>query len=97
MSVTLHTTLGDLRIYCDTALAPPLTSLLSVPVEPTMAPKMHRNIKGFMMQAGDTAERLARRGERCVPFDSVVGFHSIRIIEYNSAKLKDSHVNTAST
>ena len=65
MSVTLHTSLGDLKleIFCDTA---PRTSFnflalaASGAYDGTLA--CHRNIAGFMMQGGDTAQKTGTKG-----------------------------------
>jgi peptidyl-prolyl cis-trans isomerase-like 3 len=61
MSVTLHTTLGDLKleIYCDTAPRTAFNFLALCASGAYDGTKMHRSIN--FLQAGDTAERLARR------------------------------------
>jgi peptidyl-prolyl cis-trans isomerase-like 3 len=64
MSVTLHTTLGDLKleIFCDTAPRTAFNFLALCASGAYDGTKMHRNIKGFMMQAGDTADKTGTKG-----------------------------------
>lgn len=64
MSVTLHTTLGDLKleIFCDTAPRTAFNFLALCASGAYDGTKFHRNIKGFMMQAGDTADKTGTKG-----------------------------------
>jgi peptidyl-prolyl cis-trans isomerase-like 3 len=64
MSVTIHTSIGDLKmeIFCDTA---PRTSFNFLALAASGAydnTSFHRNIRGFMIQAGDTAEKTGSKG-----------------------------------
>jgi peptidyl-prolyl cis-trans isomerase-like 3 len=64
MSVTLHTSIGNIKleIYCDTAPRTAFNFLAlcaSHAYDNTIA---HRNIKGFMIQMGDTADKTGSKG-----------------------------------
>ena len=65
MSVTLHTSIGDIKleIFCDTAPRTAFNFLAlcaSGAYDGTLFP--HRNIKGFMAQGGDTADKTGVKG-----------------------------------
>jgi peptidyl-prolyl cis-trans isomerase-like 3 len=64
MSVTLHTTIGDvkLEIFCDTAPRTAFNFLALCASGAYDGTKFHRNIKGFMMQGGDTADKTGTKG-----------------------------------
>mmetsp|Transcript_3142 Transcript_3142/g.11997 ORF Transcript_3142/g.11997 Transcript_3142/m.11997 type:complete len:174 (-) Transcript_3142:108-629(-) len=55
MAVTLHTSLGDVKveIYCDTAPRTAFNFLALAASGYYDATRFHRNIKGFMIQGGD--------------------------------------------
>jgi peptidyl-prolyl cis-trans isomerase-like 3 len=64
MSVTIHTTIGDLKveIFCDTAPRTAFNFLALAASGAYDETTFHRNIKGFMIQAGDTAEKTGSKG-----------------------------------
>ena len=64
MSVTIHTTIGDLKveIFCDTAPRTAFNFLALAASGAYNDTTFHRNIKGFMIQAGDTAEKTGSKG-----------------------------------
>jgi Cyclophilin type peptidyl-prolyl cis-trans isomerase/CLD len=64
MSVTIHTTIGDLKveIFCDTAPRTAFNFLALAASGSYDGTAFHRNIKGFMIQAGDTAEKTGSKG-----------------------------------
>lgn len=64
MSVTIHTTIGDLKveIFCDTAPRTAFNFLALAASGAYDGTTFHRNIKGFMIQAGDTAEKTGSKG-----------------------------------
>jgi peptidyl-prolyl cis-trans isomerase-like 3 len=64
MSVTLHTSLGDIKleIYCDTAPRTAFNFLALAACHAYDGTIAHRNIKGFMIQMGDTAEKTGTKG-----------------------------------
>jgi peptidyl-prolyl cis-trans isomerase-like 3 len=64
MSVTIHTTIGDLKveIFCDTAPRTAFNFLALAASSAYDGTAFHRNIKGFMIQAGDTAEKTNSKG-----------------------------------
>jgi peptidyl-prolyl cis-trans isomerase-like 3 len=64
MSVTIHTTIGDLKveIFCDTAPRTAFNFLALAASGAYDGTAFHRNIKGFMIQAGDTAEKTGSKG-----------------------------------
>ena len=55
MAVTLHTTLGDLKleIYCDTAPRTSFNFLALCASDYYVGTLFHRNMRGFMVQGGD--------------------------------------------
>ena len=64
MSVTLHTTVGDIKleIFCDTC---PRTSFNFLALAASGAYDgtiFHRNIKGFMVQGGSTEDKTGVKG-----------------------------------
>lgn len=64
MSVTIHTSVGDLKveIFCDTAPRTAFNFLALAASGAYDQTTFHRNIKGFMIQAGDTAEKTGTKG-----------------------------------
>ena len=60
MAVTLHTSLGDLKleIFCDTAPRTSFNFLALAASGRYDGTIFHRNIKGFMIQGGDTSGQL---------------------------------------
>ena len=64
MSVTIHTSIGDLKveIFCDTAPRTAFNFLALAASGAYDGTTFHRNIKGFMIQAGDTAEKTGSKG-----------------------------------
>jgi peptidyl-prolyl cis-trans isomerase-like 3 len=64
MSVTIHTSIGDLKleIFCDTAPRTAFNFLALAASGSYDGTTFHRNIKGFMIQAGDTAEKTGTKG-----------------------------------
>ncbi|GAX23740.1 peptidyl-prolyl cis-trans isomerase-like 3 [Fistulifera solaris] len=64
MSVTLHTSIGDIKleIYCDTAPRTAFNFLALCTSGAYDGTIFHRNIKGFMVQGGDTAEKTGSKG-----------------------------------
>lgn len=64
MSVTLHTSIGDLKfeIFCDTAPRTAFNFLALCTSGAYDDTVCHRNIKGFMVQAGDTADKTGVKG-----------------------------------
>lgn len=64
MSVTLHTTIGNLKfeIFCDTAPRTAFNFLALCASGAYDGTNFHRNIKGFMIQGGDTAEKTGSKG-----------------------------------
>jgi peptidyl-prolyl cis-trans isomerase-like 3 len=64
MAVTLHTSIGDLKleIFCDTAPRTSFNFLALCTSGAYDGTLFHRNIKGFMMQAGDTADKTGSKG-----------------------------------
>lgn len=64
MSVTLHTTIGDIKleIFCDTAPRTAFNFLALCANGSYDGTLFHRNIRGFMIQGGDTAEKTGIKG-----------------------------------
>jgi peptidyl-prolyl cis-trans isomerase-like 3 len=64
MSVTIHTSIGDVKfeIYCDTAPRTAFNFLALCASGAYDGTTFHRNIKGFMIQGGDTAEKTGTKG-----------------------------------
>ena len=64
MSVTIHTSVGDLKleIFCDTAPRTAFNFLALAASGAYDGTTFHRNIRGFMIQAGDTAEQTGTKG-----------------------------------
>lgn len=64
MSVTIHTSLGDLKfeIFCDTAPRTSFNFLALVASEYYEGSNFHRNMRGFMIQGGDP-EGTGKGGE----------------------------------
>jgi peptidyl-prolyl cis-trans isomerase-like 3 len=64
MSVTIHTSIGDLKleIFCDTAPRTAFNFLALAASGSYDGTTFHRNIKGFMIQAGDTADKTGTKG-----------------------------------
>jgi peptidyl-prolyl cis-trans isomerase-like 3 len=64
MSVTIHTSIGDVRfeIFCDTAPRTAFNFLALCASGAYDGTTFHRNIKGFMIQGGDTAEKTGSKG-----------------------------------
>jgi peptidyl-prolyl cis-trans isomerase-like 3 len=63
MSVTIHTTAGDLKceIFCDTCPRTAFNFLALAAAGKYNGTVFHRNIKGFMMQGGDTAHVTGKK------------------------------------
>jgi cyclophilin family peptidyl-prolyl cis-trans isomerase len=63
MSVTIHTTAGDLKceIYCDTCPRTAFNFLALAAAGKYNGTIFHRNIRGFMMQGGDTAHVTGKK------------------------------------
>lgn len=64
MSVTLHTTIGDLKleIFCDSAPRTAFNFLALCASGSYDDTIFHRNIPGFMIQGGDTADKTGVKG-----------------------------------
>lgn len=64
MSLTIHTSIGDLKveIFCDTAPRTAFNFLALAASGAYDGTTFHRNIKGFMIQAGDTADKSGSKG-----------------------------------
>lgn len=64
MSVTLHTTIGDLKfeIFCDSAPRTAFNFLALCASGSYNGVTFHRNIAGFMIQGGDTSEKTGTKG-----------------------------------
>jgi peptidyl-prolyl cis-trans isomerase-like 3 len=64
MSVTLHTTIGDLKleVFCGTAPRTAFNFMALCASGAYDGTNFHRNIKGFMIQGGDTAEKTGVKG-----------------------------------
>jgi cyclophilin family peptidyl-prolyl cis-trans isomerase len=64
MSVTIHTTIGDIKveIFCDTAPRTAFNFLALAASGAYDGTTFHRNIRGFMIQAGDTADKTGTKG-----------------------------------
>ena len=63
MSVTIHTTAGDLKceIFCDTCPRTAFNFLALAAAGKYNGTIFHRNIKGFMIQGGDTAHVTGKK------------------------------------
>jgi peptidyl-prolyl cis-trans isomerase-like 3 len=63
MSVTIHTTVGDLKceIFCDTCPRTAFNFLSLAAANKFNDTVFHRNIKGFMIQGGDTAHVTGKK------------------------------------
>lgn len=64
MSVTLHTTIGDMKleIYCDTCPRTAFNFLALCASGAYDGTNFHRNIKGFMIQGGSTEDKTGVKG-----------------------------------
>eukprot|EP00762_Andalucia_godoyi_P002232 ANDGO_07509.mRNA.1 Peptidyl-prolyl cis-trans isomerase-like 3 len=65
MSISLHTSLGDLRIglFCEDCPETSLNFLRLAASGAYNATKFHRNIKGFIVQGGDTTTGNGKGGQ----------------------------------
>ncbi len=63
MSVTIHTTNGDLKceIFCDTCPRTAFNFLALAASGKYNGTIFHRNIRGFMIQGGDTAHTTGKK------------------------------------
>mmetsp|Transcript_130695 Transcript_130695/g.194728 ORF Transcript_130695/g.194728 Transcript_130695/m.194728 type:complete len:177 (-) Transcript_130695:154-684(-) len=63
MSVTIHTTVGDIKceIFCDTCPRTAFNFLALSAAGKYNRTVFHRNIKGFMIQGGDTAHVTGKK------------------------------------
>ena len=63
MSVTIHTTAGDLKceIFCDTCPRTAFNFLALAAAGKYNGTIFHRNIRGFMIQGGDTAHTTGKK------------------------------------
>lgn len=63
MSVTIHTTAGDLKceIFCDTCPRTAFNFLALAAAGKYTGTIFHRNIRGFMIQGGDTAHVTGKK------------------------------------
>ncbi len=63
MSVTIHTTIGDLKceVFCDTCPRTAFNFLALAAAGKYNHTIFHRNIRGFMIQGGDTAHVTGKK------------------------------------